>query len=74
MRKKLFFLVASCLIGGAVVKGQSPSVVREYKKVFPTYPFSDPDPIPSATAIYPYFRYDGFTNTSVNKEWKVVEL
>lgn len=74
MRKKIVVLIASCLVGIACVKAQSPSVVREYKKVFPTYPFSDPDPIPSATAIYPYFRYDGFTNTAVNKEWKVVEL
>lgn len=74
MMRKNLLLVTACFFVFALVKGQSPSVVREYKKVFPTYPFSDPDPIPSATAIYPYFRYDGFTNTAVNKEWKVVEL
>jgi tetratricopeptide (TPR) repeat protein len=48
--------------------------VNEYKKVFTTYPFSDPNPIPSFTKIYPYFRFDGFTDTPVQKEWKVVEL
>ena len=53
---------------------QSPSTIKEYKKVFTTYPFSDPDPIPSFTKIYPYYRYDGFTNKPVQKEWKVVEL
>lgn len=53
---------------------QSVSTIREYKKTYLTYPFSDPDPVPSQTAIYPYFRYDGFTNTPLNKEWTVVEL
>ena len=53
---------------------QSPAAVKEYKKSYVTYPFSDPDPIPSQAAIYPYFRFDGFTNTPVNKEWTVVEL
>ncbi|WP_315814865.1 DUF5107 domain-containing protein [Paraflavitalea speifideaquila] len=48
--------------------------VNEYNKVFTTYPFSDPNPIPSFSKIYPYFRFDGFTNAPVQKEWKVVEL
>jgi len=53
---------------------QSIASIKEYKKSYVTYPFSDPDPIPSQTAIYPYFRFDGFTNTPINKEWTVVEL
>lgn len=71
--KKFFWVFA---IVGIVdtAYAQSPSTVKEYKKVFRTYPFSDPDPIPSQGAIYPYFRFDGFTNTPVQKEWKVVEL
>ncbi|HYJ64930.1 MAG TPA: DUF5107 domain-containing protein, partial [Parafilimonas sp.] len=32
------------------------------------------NPIPLLTQVYPYFRYDGFSNKAVNKEWKVVEL
>src|SRR5690625_4296147 len=54
--------------------GQSPSTVREYQKVFTTYPFSQPDPVPNPTNIYPYFRFDGFTDKPVQKEWKVIEL
>jgi len=50
------------------------STIREYNKTFPTYPFSDPNPIPSSDKIYPYFRFDGFAKSSVQKEWKVVEL
>lgn len=54
---------------------QQNTIVREYKKVLTTYPFSDPDPIPNPDSkFYPYFRYDGFTDKAVQKEWKVVEL
>ncbi|MEO8414316.1 MAG: DUF5107 domain-containing protein, partial [Ginsengibacter sp.] len=68
-----FFLmvgILSCFSGIA----QSDAVLHEYNKSFTTYPFSDPNPIPSFSIIYPYFRYDGFTDTPVQKEWKVVEL
>ncbi len=65
------FLATFFLAG---VFGQSPATFRESRKTYVTYPFSDPDPIPSQAAIYPYFRFDGFTNTPVNKEWTVVEL
>jgi tetratricopeptide (TPR) repeat protein len=55
-------------------QNSTPSI-KEYKKVFTTYPFSDPDPIPKPdTKIYPYYRFDGFTDVPVQKEWKVVEL
>jgi predicted Zn-dependent protease len=51
-----------------------PASIREYEQSFPTYPFSDPSPIPLTTAVYPYFRYDGFSTTSIDKKWKVVAL
>ncbi|HEX9512465.1 MAG TPA: DUF5107 domain-containing protein [Puia sp.] len=50
------------------------ATVREYQQSFPTYPFSDPSPVPLLTPVYPYFRYDGFTDKAVDKSWKVVEL
>jgi len=50
------------------------STLKEYKKVFKTYGFSDPDPIARMGSIYPYYRYDGYTDKPVNKEWTVVEL
>ena len=50
------------------------AVVKEYERVFTTYPYSDPDPLPAMSRYYPYFRYDGFTDQSVQKKWKVVEL
>jgi tetratricopeptide (TPR) repeat protein len=51
-----------------------PAVVKEYERTFTTYPYSDPDPVPAQSKIYPYFRYDGFTDIPVQKKWKVVEL
>lgn len=71
---KIFFsiLLISCSLNGFA---QQNTVVREYKKVFTTYPFSDPDPVPKPDSkIYPYYRFDGFTDAPVQKEWKVVEL
>lgn len=49
--------------------------IKIYQKTFTTYPFSDPDPIPKPdTKTYPYFRFDGFTDQPVQKQWKVIEL
>jgi len=66
----LFVFISACLSCTA----QSDAVIHQYSKTFTTYPFSDPNPIPSFSIIYPYFRYDGFTDKPVQKEWKVVEL
>ncbi|MGJ7033064.1 DUF5107 domain-containing protein [Niabella hirudinis] len=66
----LLCLLFFCLSPAA----QKNAVIRELKKSYITYPFSDPNPIPSFGKIYPYFRFDGFTATPVHKEWKVVEL
>ena len=54
--------------------GAEGATVREYRKAFRTYPFSDPDPIANAGRIYPYFRFDGFTERAEEREWTVVEL
>jgi Tfp pilus assembly protein PilF len=53
---------------------RSKATVREYKKTIRTYQFSDPDPIARFGRIYPYFRYDRYTNEPVDREWTVVEL
>ncbi len=53
---------------------QQKATIREYTKTFKTYPYSDPDPVPAESRIYPYYRFDGYTDNPVQKEWKVVEL
>ena len=67
-----FTLVLS--LGVSPALAQSPATVKEYSKVFKTYPFSDPDPVARMGHIYPYFRFDGYTDKAVDKSWKVVEL
>src|SRR5262245_43613499 len=72
-----------CLCAAAIlfcwvpVSGDAAShatVAKEYDRSFTTYPYSDPDPVPTISKFYPYFRYDGFTDSPVEKKWKVVEL
>ncbi len=58
----------------AETAAQGAATVREYRKVIRTYPFSDPNPIPVVGRIYPYYRFDGYTDTPVDREWTVVEL
>ncbi|MEO6313733.1 MAG: DUF5107 domain-containing protein [Chitinophagaceae bacterium] len=57
------------------LNAQQAARITIYQKTFTTYPFSDPDPVPDpASLIYPYNHFDGYTNTPVQKEWKVIEL
>lgn len=67
-------LAACIVLAGSAAAQPGPARVREYRQAFPTYPFSDPNPIPQVGRIYPYFRFDGFSTTSVQQAWKVVEL
>lgn len=39
-----------------------------------TYPFDDPDPVPNAGMLYPYWRFDSFTTRDEVREWKMVVL
>ena len=54
-----------------LVKG---SVIREVERPMTTHPYSDPDPVARPGRVYPYFRFDGFTNKSEMRNWKMVEL
>lgn len=57
--------------------------VGEHVESIKTYPFSGPDPVPILTRsglwgrgarLYPYFFFDKFSETSVDKDWKVIRL
>ncbi|MBK6782145.1 MAG: DUF5107 domain-containing protein [Gemmatimonadetes bacterium] len=67
-------LTLLALLLPAVLTAQGPATIRETTREYPTYPFSDPNPIPVVGRIYPYFRFDGFARTAVPRKWKVVEL
>jgi predicted Zn-dependent protease len=72
--KKSFLVANIFLITCIVSSAQQKAIIKEYAKSFKTYLFSDPDPVPEVGRIYPYYRFDGYTNSSIQKEWKVVEL
>jgi hypothetical protein len=69
-------LLVGCLTAPSLLAlgAGAKTTVKEYDQVFTTYPYSDPDPVPTMSRFYPYFRYDGFTNQPIQKKWKVVEL
>jgi tetratricopeptide (TPR) repeat protein len=73
MKRIIILLVIAFAVTEAEAQ-YKPATIKEFKKVFKTYAFSDPDPIAEINKIYPYYRFDGYTNTAVQKEWKVVEL
>ena len=68
--KKISVLVCCvALCAGAEVR----PVVTEIE--FPTYGFSDPDPVPRTDSpLYPYFRFDGSAEKPSPKRWKAVIL
>jgi tetratricopeptide (TPR) repeat protein len=53
--------------------GQETSVREEFIS-FPTYAFSDPDPVARPGKIYPYFKFDGYTSSSEVIKHKMVVL
>ncbi|HWJ30509.1 MAG TPA: hypothetical protein VNS32_28510, partial [Flavisolibacter sp.] len=63
------WILAVCLCVGVGCLGQQNARVAEYEQSYNTYPFSDPDPNPSLTKIYPYFRFDGYTSKAERKQW-----
>ncbi len=66
------FLITLVLFGHTAVA--QPATITETPMEFTTYPFSDPDPVPEMGRIYPYFSFDGYTNTPVQQEWNMVIL
>ncbi len=78
-RQGLLILISWSLFGSACGLRGPRATVTEEKEIIKTYPFGDPDPVPILarsrnTAIYPYFRFDGFSREGRDQEWKVVRL
>ena len=72
---KISVVVLSLIIYVSGIRAQSlTSTIKTYKRTFTTYPFSDPNPIANVDKIYPYFRFDGYTDTATLQTWTTVEL
>ncbi|MFT4565822.1 MAG: tetratricopeptide (TPR) repeat protein [Saprospiraceae bacterium] len=74
-RGNLCCIVASlifCVESNAQIVGVSEEMIT-----LKTYEFGDPNPISILSdnpTIYPYFKYDGYSQKSEEKKWKVVTL
>jgi predicted Zn-dependent protease len=73
MKKPILLSLTALLFYCSYAQNKS-AEIKETRKVFTTYNFSDPNPIAEMGKVYPYYRFDGYTNTPAKKEWKIVEL
>ncbi len=65
--------VTVLLFPGERLIAQNASII-EKEADFNTYMFSDPNPTPQFGKIFPYFRFDGYSNSGIIRKWKVVEM
>lgn len=75
MRTAFLYVAFLCWMGSSSLMAQS--IAKEIEMDVPTYPFSDPDPVPmlyGQPELYPYFKFSTYTNTPENRKWKVVVL
>lgn len=70
--KFLFFFLG--VIFSFYLNAQNDTKIKVYDAEYKTYAFSDPNPIPVFDRIYPYFRYDVFSNQSKARKWTVIEM
>ena len=67
------------LFSTLAISGQN-ATIQEKNIAIKTYPYSDPNPIPSlamnsqVSLFYPYFVFDGYTDKGNHQDWKVVTL
>ena len=66
------------LLGGVCfpLKAQE-AHIEETQRTLKTYPYSDPNPIPVLTSnpkIYPYHKFEGYSNDGQMQDWKVIHL
>ncbi|MCK0158276.1 DUF5107 domain-containing protein [Cellulophaga sp. F20128] len=50
------------------------AIIREENLNMKTYMFGDPDPVANINRIYPYFRFDSYTEKPEAMNWKMVVL
>jgi len=50
------------------------STLLETKKMMKTYGFSDPNPVAKTGRVYPYFRFDGYTDVGIMENGSLLNL
>jgi hypothetical protein len=83
MQKKYLIAAIAFILLWPVGSSAQGAMIAEEEKVIKTYPFAEPDPVPilakskargSSSRLYPYFFFDKFSHTSIDKTWKVVRM
>ena len=73
--KMSFACVAGAFGASCAFAAFAASTVTEGLVKMPTYPFSDPDPVPcTSERRYPYFRFDGSAAVATTQSWTCVTL
>jgi hypothetical protein len=76
----LFGMLSIVFVG---CRPEDSATIEERLETIKTYPFSDPDPVPILTRsslwgrgarLYPYFFFNKFSKTAVEKDWKVIRM
>ena len=67
---KSIFIFFCLMIMDSLYAQHERASVTEMVQNMKTYPFSDPDPVANPSdIIYPYFRFDGFSEKSIYNLW-----
>jgi tetratricopeptide (TPR) repeat protein len=78
-----FFTLAAAIVALASCGRSGWTTIEDEARVFKTYAYSEPDPVPvfarpgsggRGERLYPYFFFDGFSRTAIEKSWNVVRL
>ncbi|SOE22362.1 hypothetical protein SAMN06298216_2804 [Spirosomataceae bacterium TFI 002] len=70
MKSLLILVFLTCFSASSIAQ----SLLSDTKRTMLTYGFSDPDPVAKPGRIYPYFRFDGYTDKGVQKKWQFIDL
>lgn len=70
---QIIILSLAILFSQKIALSQEATITESVKK-FKTYSYSDPDPVVDMSAIYPYFRFDGYAVQGKMQDWKIVTL
>jgi len=73
LMKSIIFSILAATFFVQLSFAQKATIV-EKKILMKTYMFSDPNPVPDMEKNYPYFKFDGYTNTATQQEWNMVVL
>ncbi|MGZ3754399.1 MAG: DUF5107 domain-containing protein [Mucilaginibacter sp.] len=57
-----------------MIKDKKIAIIKKELISLITYPYSDASPIPEFGRLYPYNRFDGYTNNGQKQDWEMIVL